>query len=419
MKPILKNEVIGQGARVQLLLPEILRKTVLDTVMEAGMEALREMLEEERSKLCGPRYAHGVEREAWRAGYAPSELAMGGRRVSIPRPRVRSKAGEVPLPSWERFASEDPLSQRAVEQVMVGVSTRKYARSLEPMPPSMKTRGASRSAVSRRFVESTAEHLERLMKENLSRIDLVAVIIDGLHVGDYLILVALGIDAAGNKHVLGLYEGATENATACKGLLADLESRGMRTDRSLLFVIDGSKALYSAIRAVFGERALVQRCQVHKRRNVEDHLPEGMKLTIGRAITKAYRSRDPQRAERILEGLARQLEREHPQAAASLREGLAETLTVLNMELPEWLERTLATTNPIENLNGSIRRITRNVKRWDDGRMVLRWVAASLAEARKGFRKLRGYKGMPKLMAALRAHDAALGITLDAEERAA
>lgn len=419
MKPILKNEVIGQGARVQLLLPEILRKTVLDTVLEAGMEALREMLEEERSKLCGPRYAHGVEREAWRAGSTPSELAMGGRRVSIPRPRVRSKDGEVSLPSWERFAAEDALSKRAVEQVLVGVSTRKYGRSLEPMPPGVKTRGTSRSAVSRRFVEKTAEHFEAMTRRNLSQIDLVALIIDGLHVGEHLILVALGIDAAGNKHVLGLYEGATENTTACKGLLADLATRGTRTERSLLVIIDGSKALRAAIDAVFGERAIVQRCQVHKRRNVEDHLPESMKLTIGRAITKAYRSRDRERAERILEGLARQLEREHPQAAASLREGLDETLSVMRLDLPEWLERTLATTNPIENLNGSIRRITRNVKRWDDGRMVLRWVAASLTEAAKGFRKLRGYKGMPKLVAALRAHDAALGITLETEGQAA
>jgi transposase-like protein len=163
----------------------------------------------------------------------------------------------------------------------------------------------------------------------------------------------------------------------------------------------------------------VQRCQVHKRWNVEDHLPESLKGTIGRAITTAYRSRDPKRAERILVGLARQLEREHPQAAASLREGLEETLTVMRFGLPDWLERALSTTNTIENLNGSIRRVTRNVKRWDDGTMALRWVAASLTEAQKGFRKLRGHKGMPKLVAALRAHDAALGITIATEEKAA
>jgi transposase-like protein len=303
--------------------------------------------------------------------------------------------------------------------VLVGVSTRKYARSLEPVPQSVRTRGTSKSAVSRRFVEATAQHFEEMTKRNLAEIDLAALIIDGLNVGEYVILVALGIDTAGNKHVLGLYEGATENATACKGLLNDLASRGVQTERSVLIVIDGSKALFAAVRAIFGQRAIVQRCQVHKRWNVEDHLPENMKGTIGSAITKAYRSRHPERAERILEGLARQLEREHPQAAASLREGLSETLTVMRMGLSDWLERTLSTTNPIENLNGSLRRITRNVKRWDDGRMVLRWIAAALTEASKGFRRLRGYQDMPKLVAALRAHDLELGITIDDQEQAA
>lgn len=417
MKSIQKNEVNDQNTVVQLLLPEILRKTVLDTVLEAGLEALRGLLESERDRLCGPRYAHDAQREVWRAGHAQSELAMGGRRVSLGRPRVRGKTGEVSLPSWERFAAQDPLSQRAMEQVMVGVSTRKYARSLEPMPA--KSRGTSKSAVSRRFVEKTAEHFEAMMKRDLSQIELCALLIDGLYIDDHVVLVALGIDTGGYKHVLGLYEGASENATVCKGLLTDLASRGMSTERSLLFVIDGSKALHSAIQAVFGERALVQRCQVHKRRNVEDYLPQSMKGSIGSAMTKAYRCREPQRAERILVGLAGQLEREHPAAAASLREGLSETLTVMRLDLFEALERSLATTNPIENLNGSIRRITRNVKRWDDGRMVLRWTAAALTEAAKGFRRLRGHKGMPKLIAALRTHDAALGIMLETEGRAA
>lgn len=419
MKPIQKKDVVDQGQRIQLVLPHVLRATMLDTVLGAGMSALMALLEEERTELCGPRYEHDAERRATRAGYAKSELAMGGRRVSVNRPRARNKEGEVPLRTWEHFAEQDPLTPRAVEQAMIGVATRKYARSLEPMPASIASRGTSKSAVSRRFVAATAEHLEQVMQRDLSQIRLAALIIDGLYVGDYVILVALGIDEAGDKHVLGLYEGATENSTACKGLLSDLERRGMRTDRSVLVVLDGSKALLSAVRAVFGPRAVVQRCQVHKRRNVEDHLPENMRRSIGGAMSKAYRSRDTLKAEKILNGLANQLERPHPQAAASLREGLDETLTVARMALPDWLERTLATTNAIENLNGSLRRITKRVKRWDDGTMVLRWVAASLTEASKGFRKLRGYKGMPKLLAALRTHDAALGITIDDQEKAA
>jgi transposase-like protein len=214
-------------------------------------------------------------------------------------------------------------------------------------------------------------------------------------------------------------EGATENATACTALLADLQGRGMRTDRTILVVIDGSKALAKAVRDVFGDRAMVQRCQVHKRRNVEDQLPERMKQTIGSAISKAYQSADAERAKRILVGLARQLERQHPSAAASLREGLDETLTVLRLDLVPGLTRTLATTNPLENLNNQLRRITRNVKRWRDGTMVVRWIGAALKEAANGFRRLRGYKGMPALIAALRAQDAKLDGTVDASGKAA
>ena len=233
-------------------------------------------------------------------------------------------------------------------------------------------------------------------------------------------LVALGIDEDAEKHVLGLYEGATENTTSCAGLLSDLEARGVRTDRAMLFVIDGSKALAKAIRAKFGTRALIQRCQVHKKRNVEDHLPEDMKRNAGRTMSAAYQSGNAVRAKRMLEGLARQLERKHPSAAASLREGLDETLTVMRFSLDVHLARTLSTTNPIEFINGRIRKTTKNVARWDGGEMVLRWLAVALIEASKTFRKLRGHKGMPKLVAALRAHDAKLTPTVvDVKEKAA
>ena len=194
----------------------------------------------------------------------------------------------------------------------------------------------------------------------------------------------------------------------------------MRTDRATLFVIDGSKPLAKAIRAKFGHHAVIQRCQVHKRRNVTDHLPEGMRKNVGRTISTAYKSGDAVRAKRMLEALARQLERKHPSAAASLREGLDETLTVMRLGLHERLARTLSTTNPIEFINGAIRRTTHNVARWDSGDMVLRWLAVSLLEVSKTFRKLRGHAGMSKLVAALRAHDAKLTPSaVDASERAA
>lgn len=391
-----------------------------DLVVGAGMGVLGAMLEQDRTDLCGPRYAHDTGRRAHRAGSAPGELPMGGRRTSVLRPRVRSVDGqELELPTWKRFSVADPLTPRAVDQVLVGVSTRKYARSLEPMPAEVVSRGTSKSAVSRRFVAATAKYVEEMMNRDLSTLDLVVILIDGIHVDEHVVLVSLGIDSLGNKHVLGLREGATENATACTALLADLQGRGMRTDRTILVVIDGSKALAKAVRDVFGDRALIQRCQVHKRRNVEDQLPERMKKTIGPAISAAYRSGNAERAKKILTGLARQLERNHPSAAASLREGLDETLTVLRLGLVAALARTLATTNPLENLNNQLRRITRRVKRWRDGSMVVRWIATALGDAAKGFRRLRGYKGMPALVAALRAHDAKLDGTVDANGRAA
>lgn len=423
MKDTARKTTRRQEATPQLAFAAMLdaRATLHDAIVSAGMTVLGAMLEEERVKLCGPRYAHQPERSATRAGHTNGELAFGGRRVSVRRPRVRSVDGdEVTLETWEQFAEADPLTPRAVEQMVLGVSTRKYVRSIEAAPPGSKTRGTSKSAVSRRFVAATREKLQEMMSRDLGSLKLCAIMIDGIHVGEHLVLVALGIDANADKHILGLYEGATENTTVCAALLSDLEARGLRTDRTMLFVIDGSKALAKAIRAKFGIRALIQRCQVHKRRNVEDHLPDDMKRNAGRTISAAYQSGNAARAKRMLEGLARQLERKHPSAAASLREGLDETLTVMRMDLQAPLARTLSTTNPIEFINGRIRKTTHNVARWDGGEMVLRWLAVALTEASKTFRKLRGYKGMPKLVAALRAHDAKLTPTVvDTKEKAA
>jgi transposase-like protein len=378
------------------------------------MAALEKLLEEERAAACGPRYAHDAARRASRHGHAPGELVMGGRRVAVRRPRARTRDGqEVVLPSWTAFSSEDLLDHRAVEQLVLGVSTRGYERSIEPLPPGVRGRGASKSTVSRRFVRATREQLDELLGRRLDDLELVVLMIDGLHVADHVVLVALGIDAEGKKHVLGLREGATENATACRALLADLRDRGLRTDRSILVVLDGAKALRRAVQDVFGDRAIVQRCQEHKKRNVEEQLPESMRPKARAAMNEAYRTRDAARARKLLENLARRLEGEHPGAVASLREGLDETLTVLAFKLPEALERTLATTNPIENLVGTCRRVTRNVRRWRGGSMIVRWIATSLLEASRGFRRLRGHRGMPQLVAALRARDARLDVPLD------
>lgn len=416
MEKTRKNKTESQGT-AQMLLPLLglmatVKGALFELVVGSGLGMLQALLEQEREQLCGTRYRHDPKRKASRAGYADAaELVLGGRRVAVKRPRVRSSDGkEVPLPSWERFAAEDPLSERAVEQMLLGVATRKYARSLEPLPAGTKSRGTSKSAVSRRFVEATAKNLAEWLGRSLSELSLAALMIDGLVCGEHTVLVALGIDETGSKHILGLWEGATENATSCRALLSNLVGRGLDTTRSMLVVIDGAQAIAKAVRDVFGKCALIQRCQVHKRRNVLDHLPEQKRSATDAVLKTAYRCRDPKRALDMLNKLARQLERQHPSAATSLREGLEDTLTVLSFGLIDSLERTLVTTNPIENLNSLLRRTHRNVKRWRDGTMVLRWIAIGLQEATQAFRRLKGHEGMPKLVAALRARDTLLGI---------
>ncbi|MEK7863933.1 MAG: IS256 family transposase, partial [Chloroflexota bacterium] len=382
-----------------------MREDLRAFVVNAGIAALAALLERERTELCGARYAHQADRRAGRGGHAAGELVMGGRRVRVQRPRVRSVGGrEIALPSWELFSAEDPLEERAVEQMLVNVSTRKYARSLEPVPAEIPARGTSKSAVSRRFVAATEVQMGQWLGRDLSGLDLAVLMLDGVHVHEHVMLVALGIDADGEKHVLGVREGATENATACTALLTDLRERGLRTDRTTLAVIDGSKALAKAVRDVFGARGLIQRCQAHKSRNVLDQLPEDMRPSVRQAMRDAYAAGDAGRAKRMLVNLVRRLRDAHPGAAASLEEGLDETLTVMRLGLPRRLERQLSTTNAIENLIGSVRLLGNRVKRWRDGRMILGWTVTAVADAASRFRRVTGAReGMAKLLRALTA----------------
>lgn len=391
------------------------RAELMELAVTSGLKVLTTMLEDDRTAICGLRYAHQAERQAARAGTVPSEVVLGGRKVAMRRPRVRRDGAEVALPTFAAFADNDPLNRRVVEQMLVGVATRQYARSLEPVPPPVVSRGTSKSAVSRRFVAKTRAQLEAWQSRPLDGLDLVALILDGVHVGEHCLIVALGIAADGKKHALGLWEGSTENATLCQSLLANLQSRGLRTDRSVLVILDGSKALRKAVRDLFGDGALVQRCQVHKLRNVLDHLPERQRTWVKAILQRAYRSGDVGTARRLLLDLARRLETDHPSAAESVREGLDETLTVLGLKLPETLRRSLTTTNAAESLLSRTRHVKRNVKRWRGGTMVVRWVAAGVLEAVKGFRRLKGHKAMPQLVAALRARDQQLGLVVDVE----
>lgn len=398
-----------QHQQLRLPLRELVREALLETVVVSGLEYVGEVLEEERTELCGVRYRHDPERGASRAGSMPSSLTLGGRRVQVERPRVRSRTGhELILPSWQLWSVRDPLEQRAMEQMVLGVSTRRYARSLEALPHELKVRGVGKSAVSERFVLGTTKKLAELMRRDLSGLELVALMIDGVHFAEHVVLAAVGIDSSGEKHPLGLREGATENAAACKELLADLIERGLNPNRAILVVIDGAKALRKAVLEVFGERALLHRCQAHKKRNVTEALPQRLRASVHSAMNQAYATGDAKRARRLLENLARRLESDHPGAAASLREGLEETLTVMRLGLPENLERVLSSTNLIENLFSRVREVARRVKRWQGGVMILRWTAAGVLEAERHFRKITGYRALPKLAAALGAHDAAI-----------
>jgi transposase-like protein len=304
----------------------------------------------------------------------------------------------------EALRTGDPLSARVAEQVVLGVSTRGYERSLEPVEPDIEARGASKSNASRGLIDATTEKLAEFVSRPLGDVDLCAMFIDGIEIAGRSVLVALGVTIDGTKVPLGIWGGSTENHVIATALLQNLIERGLRVEASMLFVIDGGKGLRKALKDVFGDRAVVQRCQVHKLRNVGDHLDEARRAYVARQMRDAYASATASTAKKRLLQLASWLESNgEDSAAASLREGLDETLTVLNLSLPKTLVRSFSTTNAIENLNGTLRRVTRNVKRWRDEAMIRRWVALAVAEAQRGFRRVKGYKGMSALVTALRS----------------
>jgi len=306
--------------------------------------------------------------------------------------------------------ADDWLGRWAMSLMLINVTTRKFGRAVrlpEGDVPAAKGDGRSKSAVSRRFVELSAERMAEWMASDLSKLDLLAIQIDGLHVEEDLVLIAaVGIDGEGAKHPLGVVEGATENAATVQALLDNLVGRGLDPTVCRLFIVDGAKALTKAIRATFGRTTAIQRCQVHKARNIVERLPKPLHAQVRRALRQAWELDDADKARRLIENLARRLEREAPGVAASILEGIEEIITVTRLGLPLELRRSLACTNIIENMNGTIRQVCRNVKRWRDAGMALRWTAAGMMEAAKGFRRLKACKQLPALRAALLAHHA-------------
>jgi putative transposase len=382
--------------------------------LAAGLEVLGEMLEADAAALCGPRHGRGDGRQAQRWGRTVGPIGFHGGKVSVARPRVRERGKErgkeVVLPSWERAVGEDWLGRWALNLMLIGVTTRRFGRAVrlpEGDVPAGPGAGVSKSAASRRFVALSAERLAAWMAQDLSALDLLAVQIDGLHLTeDLVLLAAIGIDAEGAKHPLGLVEGATENAAVVQALLDDLVGRGLDPATCRLFIADGAKALTKAIRRTFGRETPIQRCQVHKARNIAERLPKALQAPVRRALRQAWELDDAAEAERLLRNLARTLEPRAPGAAAAILEGLDEILTVVRLGLPRELRRSLACTNIVENILGSVRRVCRNVKRWRDADMALRWTAAAMLEAAKGFRRLKAKSQLPALRAALIAHRA-------------
>jgi putative transposase len=410
-----KNYQINDAAATGLAVPESvtiamgeiaqdMQEGLLALAVGTGLQVMAWLMDADVAAVCGPKGKHDPERTAVRHGSEDGSVTLGGRRVPVQRPRMRAAdgSGELPVPAYELFSRTEVLGRMAMERMLAGLSTRRYPVGLEPVGQRVEAsaRSTSKSAVSRRFVAATETALGELLAAPLGELNLVALMIDGVHFGEHLCVVALGIGLDGAKHPLGLVEGSTENTTVVTELLSGLRDRGLDTTRPILVGIDGAKALRAAVTRVF-DHPVIQRCQLHKIRNVGDKLPDHLASTVAKRMRAAYHADSTLAAEAQLEALAKELERTHPGAAGSLREGLAETLTVLRLGVPPTLARTLRSTNSIESMISICRNHSMNVKNWQNGNMALRWCAAGMVEAGKQFRRVNGHLHLPTLRAAL------------------
>lgn len=374
--------------------------------LAAGIETLSEMMEQDATAVCGARHTRDETRRAHRWGRTKGKVGFHGGKIAVERPRVRDFGGEEhTLPSWERAVGENWLGEWAMNQMLINVSTRKFKRSVR-LPggdiPAADGAGLSKSATSRRFVALSAARMKEWMETRLDHLDLLVIQIDGIHMAeDMLLVAAIGVDATGEKHPLGVVEGATENAATARALIANLIDRGLDPAARRLFIIDGSKALSTAIRRAFGRDTPIQRCQVHKARNILERLPKSMHASVRSVLRQAWELDDAAKAEKLLRNLARRLNADWEGVAGSILEGIDEMLTVTRLGVPRELRRSLACTNIIENVMGAVRRVCRNVKHWRSPSMAMRWTAAAMMEAKKGFRRLKAHKQLPALRAAL------------------
>lgn len=386
---------------IQMILPlagivGMLQEGVGHLMREAGLLLMMGVMEEEVRHVVGERSVPNADRQASRWGKERGYCVVDGQKVPIQRTRVRDKANrEVKLGSYELFQRSSPLEAAVWEKMMRGLSTRNYGPVVRDFASAY---GVEKSAVSENFIEASRERLKALLERPLGDLKLCAVLVDGTPFKDRQMIVALGIGCDGAKTVLGLREGATENAAVVGALLSDLIERGLDFSQPRLYILDGGKALHAAVKRHAGEAAFIQRCQVHKKRNVVDHLPEEYKADIKRKLQNAYSMVEYADAKRALDRLHRELMDINPSAARSLEEGLEETLTVQRLRVPEQLRRTLSSTNVIESAFSIVETVCRNVKRWRDGDHIQRWIASGLLVAERQFRKVIGYREIPMLM---------------------
>jgi transposase-like protein len=365
--------------------------------LELGLLVAAGLLEDEVTRLCGPRYQRRPNRAHTRYGRQRGVATLAGQKVAIERPRVRQAGGgaEVPLETHARLQSPEAMPRAVLRRMVRGVSTRDYAGVVELARDGF---GVARSSVSRDFVRASAADVQALAERRFEAQRFPVVMLDGVEYAGATLIVAMGIADDGSKRILGLRQGATENAAVCVALLEELQARGLGTTQPTLLVLDGARALHAAARRVWGEAAVIQRCQIHNRRNIKANLPEKHHAELDRQLSAAYQGDDYERARKAPETTARWLSRLNPDAAASLREGLEETLTVLRLGLTGPLRRTLCSTNTIESALSVARRLTSRVTRWRDGDMRLRWCVAGLLRAEGKFRRLKGHRGMGSLL---------------------
>jgi putative transposase len=383
------------------------REGLLAMSVGVGLAVMAEMMEAEITAKVGPKHAKLPDRTARRHTSTTGSVVLGGRRVTAARPRARTLDGaEVHVDTWKAFADDDLLAHVVMERMLAGLATRRHRAANEPVGTAVETaaHSTSKSSVSRRFVAGSTRALSELLGRDLSDLDVVALMIDGVGFADHLCVAALAICADGTKVPVGLWLGDTENTTVVTALLADLVDRGLSAERGLLVVIDGGKALAKGVRKVFGDHAVIQRCTLHKRRNVTGHLPKDQGRWVDQRLAKAFRNPDPDAGLRSATDLARQLETRWPDAAGSIREGLEDMFAVRRLGVSDRLARTLCCTNAIESMFSVARSTTGNVKRWRDGTMVKRWAAAGMLNAERSFRRIKGHNDLPTLVAALANH---------------